>query len=241
MEYLDIHSHILPDVDDGAEDLLASLELLDMLKAQGVTAVIATPHFYPQYDSAEDFEKITNEAYKELQIVTKGKDYPKIYLGCELRYFNGISKSHNIDRFTIKGTDYLLLELSYGAPITKTVINEIMTLSENFNIILAHIERFYKLKGFKDLLKLIKDGYAAAHINSDAVMSKEEAKICEKLIKGGYVTFVASDTHSAGSRPPKIKEALDAIAAHFGKSVSNRFIINSNKLLEELEGSDYKL
>ncbi len=236
MEFLDIHSHILPDVDDGAQDIETSIELLEMSKEQGVTAVVATPHFYPDTDNAEEFAERINLAYDKLNSAVSGKDLPKLFLGCELRYFSGIGKSRDIGQFVIKGTDYLLLELPYGAPITKTVTEDITALSENFNVILAHIERYHKVKGYKKLLKLVSDGYATAHINADGITSKEESKICEKLIKGRLVSFVGSDMHSVHSRPPKIKQALDVIGEKLGRSAANRLIHKSNMLLEELQG-----
>ncbi len=238
MSYIDIHSHILPGIDDGARNLESSIELLKMLKEQNVTDVITTPHFYPDSDNAEEFAQKAALAYDALKKAVQNENLPTIHLGCELRYFNGIGKSRDINQFVIKGTDYLLLELPYGAPITKLVINDITALSENFNIILAHIERYHKVKDYKKLLKLISDGYAIAHINADGITSKEESKICEKLIKGGYISFVASDAHSPRSRPPKIKEALEAIAERIGRSEADRLIHNSNQLSEELQGFD---
>ncbi len=239
MNYLDIHSHILPNVDDGAKDLATSIELLKLLNEQGVTDVIATPHFYPDYDNAEEYVEKVNLAYKQLNNAIYGQDLPRVFLGCELRYFDGMGKSQNISQFAIRGTNYLLLELPYGAPITNNVLKDIISLSEDlgFRIILAHIERYYKVKGFKKLLKLISDGYAIAHINADGMTSKAEAKICEKLIKGGYISFVASDTHSVKNRPPKIKEALDIISNRLGRSTATSLMLKSNRLLEELENA----
>ena len=180
MTFLDVHSHILPNVDDGAKDMETSVKLLEMLKEQGVTDVIATPHFYPIEDSIEEFVEIVDTAYNNLKQETLGKELPNVYLGCELRYFNGIGKSAAIKQFVISGTNYLLLELPYGVPITKLVLQDIIDISERQGLtpILAHIERYSKVKGYKKLLKLIIDGYALAHINAGGVLSKEEAKTC---------------------------------------------------------------
>lgn len=240
MQYLDIHAHILPAVDDGAKDIDAAITLLEMLKEQGVTDVIATPHFYPDTDSAEDFAELVKKAYCELKNEVADKDLPRFFLGCELRYFSGIGKSRAIKQFVISGTNYLLLELPYGEPITKIVLQDIIDISERQGLIpiLAHIERYSKVKGYKKLLKLISDGYAKAHINAGAIVSKEDAKLCEKLIKGGYVSYMASDTHSPDHRPPFIKQALDTITERLGRSAANRFIIKSNRLLEEIEGAN---
>lgn len=240
MNYLDIHAHILPAVDDGAKDMETAITLLEMLKEQGVTDVIATPHFYPDTDNAEDFAELVQKAYAQLKEQTAQKDLPRVYLGCELRYFSGVGKSHAIKQFVITNTDYLLLELPYGAPITKTVLKDITDISEILGLtpILAHIERYSRVSGFKKLLKLISDGYALAHINAGAVVSKEDARLCEKLIKGGYVSYLASDTHSPDRRPPQIKQALETISNKLGRSAANRFVIKSNRLLEEIEVLD---
>ncbi len=240
MTYLDIHAHILPEVDDGARDMETAIILLQILKEQGVTHVIATPHFYPDSDNAEEFAEIVQKAHQELTTEIKYRDLPTIFLGCELRYFSGIGKSNAIKQFVIRGTNYLLLELPYGAPITKIVLQDIMDISERQGLIpiLAHIERYNKVSGYKKLLKLIADGYALAHINAGAVVSKETTRLCEKLIKGGYVSYLASDTHSPNGRPPQIDKALSVITERLGKSAANRLIIKSNRLLEEIEAAD---
>ena len=242
MTFLDVHSHILPNIDDGAKDMETSVKLLEMLKEQGVTDVIATPHFYPIEDSIEEFVEIVDTAYNNLKQETLGKELPNVYLGCELRYFNGIGKSAAIKQFVISGTNYLLLELPYGVPITKLVLQDIIDISERQGLtpILAHIERYSKVKGYKKLLKLIIDGYALTHINAGGVLSKEESKTCVKLIKGGFVSYLASDTHSVHNRPPQIKQALDVVADRLGKSATNRLIIKSNNLLEEIEAANEK-
>ena len=238
MNFLDIHTHILPEVDDGARDMETAIKLLEMLKEQDVTHVIATPHFYPDTDNVETFTETVSKAYDELKKEIEYKDLPTVYLGCELRYFNGMGKSRAVKQFAIQNTNYLLLELPYGAPITKTVINDIVDIKEVLGLtpILAHIERYSKVPGFKKLLKLISDGTAIAHINAGAVISKEDAKLCEKLIRGGYVSFLASDTHSLVNRPPYIKQALDTIANKLGRSAANRLIIKSNQISDEIEG-----
>ena len=240
MTFLDIHAHILPAVDDGASDLETSLQLLEMLKSQGVTDVIATPHFYPDSDSAESFFERTKMAYDQLNAEIASRDLPHVFLGCELRYFSGMGKSSAIEMFVTKGTNYLLLELPYGAPITKTVLQDIIDISERQGLvpILAHIERYHKVTGYKSLLKLIADGYAKAHINASAVVVKETTKLCEKLIKGGYVSYLGSDTHSPDFRPPQIGPALELISARLGQSATDRLTIKSQQLLAEIEAAN---
>jgi len=238
MNYLDVHCHILPNIDDGARDLDTSLQMLEILKQQGVTDVVATPHFYPDSMGAEEFVEKANQAFETLCAATREKDLPRLHLGCELHYFSGIGKSRALSQFAIKGTRYILLELSYNTPITKTVLQDIINMYEYSGItpILAHIERYRRLAGYKKLLKLISDGAALGQINAAAVISKEDGRACEKLIKGGFVSFLASDAHSPDKRPPFIEAALRHITERLGKSVANRLVIKSNRLLEEIEG-----
>ena len=62
---IDFHSHILPGIDDGSRSVEESVELLDMMAADGVDIVCATPHFYMHEISIEKFIKRRNEAWKE--------------------------------------------------------------------------------------------------------------------------------------------------------------------------------
>jgi protein-tyrosine phosphatase len=211
-----------------------------MFKEQGVTHIIATPHFYPDSDSAEGFSERVHKAHNELCAEIVKRDLPQVFLGCELRYFSGMGKSRAIELFVIKGTKYLLVELPYGAPITSTVIQDIIDISERQGLmpILAHIERYNKVSGYKKLLKLISDGYAKAHINAGAVVSKETTRLCEKLIKGRYVSYLASDTHSPEHRPPLIGPALEVIGNRLGKAEVDRLVEKSKRLLEDIEAAN---
>ena len=73
--FFDIHSHILPNVDDGAKTIEDSLELLKLLKEQGVTAVLATPHFYPQDDNLSEFIEKCAKAFDSLNNEAKKNGY----------------------------------------------------------------------------------------------------------------------------------------------------------------------
>ena len=90
--YFDIHSHILPGIDDGAKDITESAELINFMKKEGITEVIATPHFYPNEMSLGDFLEHRNNAYETLCSNLDG-DIPRIYIGCEILYFKRMGAS----------------------------------------------------------------------------------------------------------------------------------------------------
>lgn len=242
MGFLDIHAHILPGVDDGAEDIETSCTLLEMLKAQGVSDVIATPHFYSTREDDANFFNRVNAAFDDLQSVVYGKGLPRVHLGCELYYFSGIRNSVSLRKFVLQNTKYLLLELPYDEPITNLVIADIEGIYDNFGMIpiLAHIERYSYLHGYKKLLKLIEKGAALAHVNAHALLISQRGKISEKLIKDGYASFLASDTHSSDVRPPKLDEAFDHISRRLGEEYSETLKRNSTELLREIEACNAK-
>ena len=78
---LDIHSHILPGVDDGSKSLDESVKILEMMKEQGITDVIATPHFYAFRENLDEYLKKIQDSYNLLKSYVAGMNLPDIYLG----------------------------------------------------------------------------------------------------------------------------------------------------------------
>lgn len=237
MQILDIHSHILPGVDDGAKDIASSIELLKMMRDQGITAVVATPHFYASEDNLEEFTTQINSSYNRLKAAIDGIGLPEIYLGAEVYYFRGIRRSSSIRSLCIEGTNYLLLELPYRA-IDNSTIEDIVEIHSNYNIIpiIAHIERYYKEKGFKQLLELVKDGVVYAQVNAASLLQPPFSKIIQKLMKKGYISFIATDAHSPEMRPPFMDLALKEVERLFGKDDKDVYVSNSSMLLKAIKG-----
>ena len=105
----DIHSHILFGVDDGPKNIKESLNLLEAMKNDGITKIMATPHFYPQDTDLSDFQKIVKQNFKILRTLAVQNNLPEIYLGCELLYFSGIGQSTSLGSLCLNNSNYLLL------------------------------------------------------------------------------------------------------------------------------------
>lgn len=233
MRLADIHSHILPEIDDGADSIEMSLSLLKEMKKQGITDVIATPHFYADEINIDEFKESVNTAAARLNAV-KEDGLPNIHLGAEVLYFKGIGSAAIVEDLTIKGTDYLLLELS-GAPIGKYVIDDLLALVDSGIVpILAHVERYAHCSGFKGLLNMISDELILAQINAESLTKSPYYRTATKLVKKGYVTFIGTDAHNLTDRPPKMAEALGEIERVFGRRRKNMFVENSQRLLDEI-------
>ncbi len=229
---LDIHAHILPAVDDGAKDLKTAVELLKLMQKQGITNVIATPHFYPHDDTIEAFKKRVYTAYNLLCQSTD--KLPKIVLGCELFYFNGVSKSEFIKEFTLGSSNYLLLEPNPYI-LSKKFMDEILYLKNELDIIpiIAHIERYHTCSGYKAFLKFIKDNKILTQVNASSFFDKSYNRALKKLFNNGLVTFVATDTHSK-NRPPMLEDALLEIEKRFSKSEKDQLLLNLQALYTEI-------
>lgn len=235
MLLMDIHSHILPGIDDGARSPEESVELLEQMKQQGITHVIATPHFYAMYQGIEEFEQQAAASYAELKSAMAGKDLPQVGVGCEAFYFNGIGKSRGIRALTLCRSNYLLLELP-NCTIDQQIVKDVTAIREDLGItpILAHIERYSEEHGFKEILKLIENRTVYAQVNADSVISGYKKRLIKKLIANDYVSFLGTDSHSSTGRPPKMDEAMKKIEKDFGVSVKRHFYHNSERLYDEI-------
>ncbi|MBR4761221.1 MAG: hypothetical protein IK086_01115, partial [Clostridia bacterium] len=210
---IDFHTHILPGIDDGARDAAEGLALLEQMRAQGITAAVATPHFFPASMALEDFLAARSEAYENL-IALAGKDCPvKIVMGAEVLYFGGIGGFEGIRRLTVGKKRYLLLELFGVKAIDKKVIKDILNLREYLEVtpVIAHVERYCKLRGYRNLVKLIAEGGALCQINAGFSGHPAEKRAVKKLLKRGLVDFIASDCHSPAKRPVKLNEGIKAL------------------------------
>ena len=236
--YIDIHAHILPSVDDGAKSTEEALQLLEMLKSQNVHAVSLSPHFYPSVEtSLDEYKNRIENSFSKLNSV-KSDALPELYLGSEVHYFNGMSSFSEIDKLCMGNSKYILVELPYRS-ISSRVINEIteLNLNRGLTVVLAHIERYQKFDGYDALLKLISDGFALGQVNAYSFLHlKTRCKVLS-LVKNGFVSFIASDCHSAEHNPPRIDEAIEVISKKLGNSFVHKLKTNNQKIYEEIKGN----
>ena len=196
---IDIHTHIIPNVDDGSHSLEESLAMIKHEIDIGVDTIIATPHhIYKRYEKS--VEEITKR-FNELKEAVEKENLPiKLYLGQEICY------SHREDQLamlksgellTLNKTNRVLLEFSFTRE-PEDLLDIIYNYSiSGYQIIVAHVER-YEWMTLDKVVALRNEG-TLIQINSDAIVGKttwKEKRFVKKLLKKGLVDFVASDTHS---------------------------------------------
>lgn len=211
---IDIHSHILPGVDDGCQSKLEALAMLSMYEEQNVEAVICTPHFGPCAIPGADVEG----AYKWL--CSKSSSV-KLYLGCEALVGSftpelDIGGPHGPRQMA--GTRVILLEFDEWGSVHTDADHIVFMISgfEHFccPVILAHAERYRSLqenpKAYRDILRT----GARLQINAYDVYDTqtEVTKITTRwLLENRMVSFIGSDAHGAAKRKPVLKNGVQWI------------------------------
>lgn len=230
---VDIHSHVLPGVDDGSKSMEETLKMLKLTKMDGIDTVVATPHFYRGYyeNNYEDMQELKERVEAEVQKENIGID---IVLGQEI-----FLDKHTLDDYKcgrircIEKTNYMLVEL----PMTfmpKDALDIIYELQiKGVRPILAHPERYrYIMDEPSKINQFLHEG-CFIQINTGSIkglFGKKVKKIAEILIKNKVCSFIASDTHSTGRRIPGISEALE-IACEFDSNICEKVKNNCKKVL----------
>lgn len=212
---IDWHSHILPSMDDGSKDAAESVAMLEMLSSQGVSTVVATPHFYANDESVESFLERRGRSLDVLKPLLTD-EHPSIVSGAEVKYYQGISRMSGLPDLRVEGSEVLLLEMPFGL-WTEYMIRELSELSSmsGVTVVLAHVERYLKFQKTKDLDRIFENGILA-QANATFFTSFVSRHKALSLLKKGAIQFVGSDGHNTESRPPLIKKAFDVISKKFG-------------------------
>lgn len=235
--YIDIHSHIIPNVDDGARSMEQSLRMLNMAYGEGIRSIIATPHVTYRRDGDKclplkaAFSELKERAEKELPELT-------LYLGSEVYYSQdtvyGLEKK---EIPTLGGTSYVLVEFQPFCEYRyiKSGIHNLII--GGYKPVIAHVERYSSLKKDREKLEdLISMG---AYLQANAMSingenGKELKKITKNLLKEGLLHFVATDSHNELLRPPRIAKCLMTTVKKYGERyAAELFMQNARKLLHD--------
>ena len=209
---IDIHTHIIPYVDDGSPNLETSIAMIKHELAIGVDEIIATPHhIYSRYESTVE---VIKERFNFLCEEVKKQNLPvNLYLGQEIYFTHKediIQMLKEGKLLTLNNTNRVLLEFSFHRE-PENLLEVIYNFRVNgYQVIIAHVER-YEWMTYQKVVALANEG-AKIQINSDAVLgytSWKEKRFVKKLLKNNLVDYVASDTHSF--RPSSLDKSYKKI------------------------------
>lgn len=235
--YVDIHTHILPGIDDGSRDWSQTERMLRIQQEQGVTDIIATPHFDMEqnYQDPDKLRALVAEANEHAKKVTPGIT---LYPGCEVLYTPGVIDAYKKgDILTLADSQYLLVEFFPRSPYREIEEAIASFVREGLVPVIAHVERYECLRNEYDrLYDLMKMG-AVMQMNSRSLLGKrfdKRVKLCRKMVQNGFIHFFGSDCHNEEERPPKMQEPHKTIAKLCGEQIADELTIyNARHILEK--------
>ena len=233
---IDIHSHIIPNVDDGAKSIDESLKMLEDEIKMGVTDVICTPHYRRHM-----FTTGANEVYLSFlnlkEEIEKRNLNINVYLGQEIyiHSLQGFKKTlemlDNKEIYTFENTNYILIEFSYTEEIDIAEA-AYMAIMRGYKPIIAHIERYQYINSLAKVQEIIDVG-ALIQVNASSIIGKDGAKakkFIKNLIKNEMVSFVSSDIHF--KRINYLLNAYNYVAKKHTKEIADKiFTLNAFEIL----------
>lgn len=232
---IDFHSHILPGIDDGSKTVEQSIAMLKMEAEQGVSKVIATPHFYAQYDKPDLFLQRRAESEKSLrQEMAQHNDLPKLEIGAEVYYFSGISDCDALSALTIGEKRYILIEMPmvvWPERVYKELEN--IWIKQDLIPIVAHIERYLRPFRAREILRKLEDLPVLVQASAEFFLEKNTKYAAMRMLKQGSIHLLGSDCHNLTDRKPNLGEAVKAIRQQLG----SEFIGHINRYEDEILGS----
>lgn len=215
----DLHSHILPGMDDGSADVTMSLEMLRREGTQGISRVVATPHFYARYEDPQRFLQRREQAEQKLRAaMAEQSDMPELLMGAEVYYFRGIAESEILPKLTIRGTNSILVELPSGR-WDDGICRDLTDIWEKRGLtpIVAHIDRYIRPLQTHGIPKLLQQLPVLVQANAEFFLNRTTAAMALKLLKADQIQLLGSDCHNLTDRKPELAEAIRRIEAKLGR------------------------
>lgn len=230
---IDIHSHILYGVDDGAASREISTEMLREAARQGITDIIATPHYrqgmfsYPSKKVFSHYQELRREAHK-VGI--------RLSLGCE--YFVDGDIYENLEKGrvpTLAGTRYVLTEYAPDAAYSMVQMFSQNLLRQGYIPVIAHVERIKNFVSHPEEIERFQRAGVMVQMNADSVLGwggRLRQRFCLKLLRENMADMIASDAHDLTRRAIRLRECEEYVARHFDEAfVRKLFYQNAWKIL----------
>lgn len=239
--FIDIHSHILPGIDDGSDSLETTIEMLRLAWEEGIRTMIATPHYRegrletPTEQLLELYRQVLAEAQK---IDTSFQ----IYLGNEL--YSSYNLAEHLDSgraHSLNGTRYVLVEFSPSKSYSEMRMAFRSLQMSGYRPILAHAERYECLLEENTRVRELISSGVYIQVNASSIAGDYGFRIrmfSRGLLKHGEVHFVATDTHNPDDRAPRISKCMAYVEKKYGSKYAN--LIGRDNALRVLKDAPIK-
>lgn len=205
----DLHCHILPEIDDGAENAEISRKMLRLASDQGIRRIMFTPHFYPEMMAVEEFLEKRDAAFGSIKGFCKAENITA-KLGAEIRITKDITDLA-LRALSYEGGTYALIELPmFCYPLW---IEEIIARMNDIGIrpVLAHIERYDYLMSDLDQIYTLKDLGAVVQVNASSILRRRTHRKIKEMVKAEYIDIICSDAHDIDERSVLLADSLSVL------------------------------
>lgn len=227
----DLHTHILPEMDDGASSKDVSLEILTSLKSQGVKRVVFTSHYYQHIESVDTFLSRRDKAYDKIK--DEIPDGIEIKLGSEMHLTDrNAVRFSELKKLKIGDTRYILTELSKASEWSKHIFTVLDRFIDETDLvpIIAHVEMYPAVRSQPELISKLIDCGCLVQSNCDSFLIPEIRSLVLKMAKKDMIYCLGSDSHNMKKRPPYYREAADVIIKEMGEEYFKRLQRDTEKI-----------
>lgn len=231
---IDLHTHILPGMDDGSPDEACSVEMLRRQKVQGVQAVCGTSHYYRRQNSIDAFCERRAAAVERLaSALPRDEALPRVIPAAETAYFSGIGDHPGLERLCIQGTRTLMLEMPF-TEWSDLQVEEVtaLVLDRGFRVVLVHPERFCGSRGNRRKIQQLEQLPVALQVNAGALLLWRTRRLGLELLREAPIPLLASDCHNLTTRIPNLQEGRRVVRQKLGSGFLDRLDANARRLAE---------
>ena len=234
----DLHTHILPGMDDGAKTVEESLQMLRMEHRQGVDTVVLTPHFYRDQENPKRFLQRRKDVVialgrRVLELSeAERSSLPNMFLGAEVAWWPTLAEWDELPELCLGGTKYLLLELPF-TPWSEKMVDQLHELYGRTGItpIFAHLERYLRLQRPERIEEVLSLGFPV-QISADVLLRPLARGRALKLLRQGQAQIVASDCHSCKDRAPNLAAAMQVLNRKLEAEQAERILRYTDHLMD---------
>lgn len=225
--YIDIHSHILPQIDDGAKNIDMSIKMLRIAQQNGIRNIILTPHNKPMHHNASP-EKIRSLTDGLQEAADRAGIEIRLYVGNEIYYRSNILEILDEKRAsTLAESMYVLIEFGPMDDFDYIRNGIYQVLSGGYRPILAHVERYGSIASSVERVREIVNMGCYIQINAGSVTGQYgfgTKKFVRQILKQRLVHFVATDAHDDVKRKPCLSDSAKYIEKKLGEDYAEQIL-----------------
>lgn len=232
MGYIDVHCHVLPHVDDGAQNMGQTLEMLRIAEENGISDVVVTPHYKQGHVGTP--RKVIGELIGKVQRAAEENGISvRLHPGTEIYYNSSLEEKLESGWLSrMNDTDYVLVEFSpfETFPYIRNAIEDVFSMG--YRPIIAHVERYACMLSKMDNVRSIHDMGCQIQVNAGSVAGEYGFKVkgfTRKLLKEQLIEYVGTDAHNVSGRKPAMTKCADVIYKKCSKEYADKILFLNAK------------